>query len=58
MNRREMIKGLGATALAASVAGVSRSATAEDEKSVDGTHTLSDANGAYAITMWDFSWIE
>lgn len=57
MNRRDLIKGMGATAVAASMGGLSSSKThAQDYAagSAPNRHT----GGAHAITMWDFSWIE
>lgn len=58
MNRRDVIKGLGATALTASLGGSIGSASGTGPLPTTPRQALKDPRGALAITMWDFSWIE
>jgi hypothetical protein len=54
MNRRDLIKSLGATAVAAAVAGTAHPQS-QTRKKIGSDFP---AGGVRAITMWDFSWIE
>ena len=58
VNRRDLIKGIGATALAASLGGPLKSAAGREELPARPKRARRDPKGALAIAMWDFSWIE